>query len=317
MQLQRNHNLNIPSSTLDWLLSGDPAIRWQVQRDLLGAPEMVYSPEQQRVASEGWGAQLLALQDPDGRWGSGLYSPKWISTTYTLLLLCQMGLPPENPQARRGCEHFWRRDLYRDGGLNIFRSIDYSEVCVNGMILGLSCYFQYSDQRIHNVAEYLLTQQMVDGGWNCERIHGATHASFHTTIMVLEGLAEYRQAFPGQADRVRQAEQRAWEFLLQHRLYHSHRTGQVIHPSMTRLNFPTRWHYDFLRALDYFRAVGASYDERMADGIELLKKKRTTDGLWLAYRPFPGRSFFELEETGQPSRWNTLRALRVLGCYAV
>jgi hypothetical protein len=304
--------MNIYPSTLDWLLAGDPAIRWQVQRDLLDEPITVYGADRQRVATEGWGAQLLARQDPDGKWAGGVYSPKWISTTYTLLLLRQMGLPFENPQARRACEHFWSRGLYQDGGINLFRSIDYSETCVNGMLLALLCYFRHPDERIHSVADYLLGQQMEDGGWNCERIKGATHGSFHTTISVLEGLAEYRHAFPQRAIRIRPAERRAQEFLLLHRLYFSHRSGKVADPAMTRMYFPPRWRYDFIRALNYFQSSQARPDERMSDAIELLMKKQTLDGRWLAYRPWAGRTFFELEATGQPSRWNTLRALRVL-----
>ena len=307
--------MNISSSTLDWLLSGDPAIRWQVQRDLLDEPVTIYGPDRQRVASEGWGAQILARQDPDGNWGGGVYSPKWISTTYTLLLLKQMGLPPENLQARGGCAHFWRGGLCRDGSINLFRNDKHSDTCVNGMLLALLCYFRIPDERIHSVAEHLFGQQMADGGWNCRRIHGATHGSFHTTISVLEGLAEYRHAFPQRTVQVRAAEQRAGEFLLLHRLYFSHRTGQVVDPTMTRMNFPPRWHYDFIRVLDHFQFAGAPYDERMADGIELLKKKQTPDGRWLAYSPWAGKTFFPLERAGQPSRWNTLRALRVLKKY--
>jgi hypothetical protein len=153
---------------------------------------------------------------------------------------------------------------------------------------------------------------MPDGGWNCERIKGATHASFHTTISVLEGLAEYNLTFPEQSARINAAQRGAHEFLLQHRLFRSHRSGQVVDPAMLRMNFPPRWHYDFLRALDYFQAVDASREERMAEAVELLCKRRNPDGRWPAYRPWAGRVFFDLEKTGEPSRWNTLRALRVL-----
>ena len=180
------------------------------------------------------------------------------------------------------------------------------------MILTLLSYFRFPDERVHAVAEFLLKEQMPDGGWNCQRVHGATHASFHTTISVLEGLDEYRQAYPEKALPVEQGMQKAHEFLLVHRLYKSHRTGKVADPAMTRLIFPPRWHYDVLRGLDYFQSVRANYDERMNDAIEILKAKQQPNGRWVAYRGWPGRVFLELEKAGEDSRWNTLRALRVL-----
>lgn len=297
---------------LEWLMAGDPAIRWQTQRDLLGAEPAVFTNERVHVAVEGWGAQLLAHQDQVGTWGSGLYSPKWISTTYTLLLLRHLGLDPYHPQTRRGCALFWQKGLHQDGGINLFRSLDYSETCINGMLLALLSYFRFPDERIHALVTFLLGEQMPDGGWNCERIKGATHASFHTTISVLEGLAEYNLTFPEQVARTQAAQQRAHEFLWQHRLFRSHRTGEVVDPAMLRMYFPPRWRYDFIRALDYFRSVSAPCDERMVEAIDLLHKRQNADGCWPAYRPYSGRVFFDLETTGEPSRWNTLRALRVL-----
>jgi hypothetical protein len=304
--------MDIPTETIEWLLAGDPAIRWQAQRDLLDAPPEDVAAERQRVANAGWGADLLARQDADGKWGGGVYSPKWISTTYTLLLLRHLGLPAEHPQAQRGCEHFWKRGLNHDGGINLFRGIDYSETCVNGMILALCSYFHYPDERIHSICGFLLGEQMADGGWNCERIHGATHGSFHTTISALEGLAEYRQAYPQEAARTLPATERAHEFLLLHRIYRSHRSGKPADPAMTRMYFPPRWRYDFIRALDYFQSVRAARDERMGDAIALLHAKRGGDGRWPAYAPWAGRMFFPPERAGEPGRWNTLRALRVL-----
>ncbi|MCU0485663.1 MAG: hypothetical protein MUC85_06080 [Anaerolineales bacterium] len=297
---------------ISWLLEGDPAIRWQVQRDLLDAPPEVYLAERQRVAETGWGAALLARQDPENTWGGGIYSPKWISTTYTLLLLRQLGLPPDTPQAQRACALFWQYGLYKDGGINFSPSFKHSETCINGMLVALLSYFGDPDERIHSVAEYLLKEQMPDGGWNCRRVRGATHGSFHTTISVLEGLAEYRLAYPEQGERTLPASQRGHEFLLLHRLYHSHRTGEIADQAFTRMVFPPRWHYDFLRALDYFQAIQHPIDERMREGIDLLQRKQTAGGCWLSYQGWPGKVFFKLEPTGIPGRWNTLRALRVL-----
>lgn len=295
-----------------WLLEGDPAIRWQTRRDLLDAPPAAYEPDRARVASEGWGAALLARQDTAGTWGGGLYSPKWISTTYSLLLLRHLGLPPENAAAQRGAVLLLDKGFYRDGGINFFKSFKHSETCVTGMTLALLCYFHLSDERVHQIVEHLLGQQMQDGGWNCERPKGATHSSFHTTLSVLEGLHEYRLAFPNQAEPLDPAIAAAHEFLLLHRLYRSHRTGEVADPALTGIYFPPRWHYDFLRALDYFQWVDVPRDERMTDAISLLNSKRLADGRWKQGQNWAGRVFFEMEPVGQPGRWNTLRGLRVL-----
>ncbi len=298
-------------ATIDWLLKGDASIRWQVQRDLLDAKPGVYEQERGRVTSTGWGKRLLSKQGPDGNWDGGIYSPKWTSTTYTLLLLRDLGLPHENAQAQGACRNFFARGLERDGGVNLFKGIQYSEQCVNGMMLSLLAYFRSADQRVQDIAEFLMRQQMPDGGWNCRSVHGATHGSFHTTISVLEGLREYCEHTGGNA-HVTASVQRAHEFLLNHRLYKSHRTGAVADAEMTRLHFPPRWHYDILRALDYFRSVRAGSDARMSDAIELLNAKQGMDGRWVVNRPYSGRVYFEMEASGKPSRWNTLRALRVL-----
>jgi hypothetical protein len=300
------------AETIQWLLAGDPAIRWQAQHDLLSEPANVYEKERAKVATEGWGARLLAYQEADGRWAKGIYGPKWLGTTYTLLTLRHFGLPPSHPQALKGCAHFFFRGMEKDGGLNLFRSFHHSETCVNGMLLALLSYFRYPDERIHSVVEFLFREQMPDGGWNCESIQGATHASFHTTISVLEGLAEYANTYPQAAFAVKEAATKAHEFLLVHRLYHSHRTGQVADPALTRMCFPPRWHYDFIRALDYFRLVDAPKDERLRDALALLYQKQRADDRWILNSPWAGRTYFEMEKTGEPSRWNTLRALRVL-----
>jgi hypothetical protein len=297
--------------TIDWLLTGDPSIRWQVMRNVLDAPLEEYQKERARVALEGWGADLLSRQDAGGTWAQGLYSPKWTSTTYTLLTLRRLGLQQDHPQAQHACSLFLARGLNHDGGINLFKSIDYSETCVNGMLLSLLAYFRTSDKRIHSVTDYLLREQMQDGGWNCERINGATHGSFHTTISVLEGLHEFASSYPAPAPLM-EAIQRAHNFLLNHHLYKSHRTGAVVDPAMTRMYFPPRWHYDFIRALDHFQSIDAPHDKRMNDAIALLLEKQGKDGRWPAYRPWAGRIYFEMEKAGNPSRWNTLRALRIL-----
>ena len=295
----------------DWLLKGDPAIRWQVLRDLMHAPAADVVAERARVAHEGWGADLLTRQDPDGRWGGGLYSHKWTSTTYTLILLRRLGLPAGHPQALRGLQVLLDASDFSDGGIDMWRTSGRSDACVNAMVLALGAHFGMEDPRIDSLLDYLLEHQMDDGGWNCERHRGARHSSFHTTLSALEALHEWQTA-RGPDAAIETAACRGEEFLLVHRLYRSHRTGEVVSANMTRFSFPPRWFYDVLRALDHFQARRAALDPRLDDALALLRKKRTKDGLWKLQNRRTGRTFFEMETVGQPSRWNTLRALRVL-----
>lgn len=304
--------MQIEPEILEWLLDGDPAIRWQVHRDLLDSPPDVVAAEQRRVFEEGWGKRLLDLQDPGGTWGGGLYGPKWISTTYTLLALRMLGLPAGDSQARRGCALLLEKGIFPDGGINYSHYARHSETCITGMVLSILAHFRFPDERLHTVARHLLGQQMPDGGWNCRSYDGDSHSSFNTTLLVLEGLREYELAYPGRAVEVRAAQRQGREFLLEHKLYRSHRTGEVVNQAMTRFPFPPRWHFDVLRGLDYFQACGADRDARLEDAIGLLKKKRKEDGRWPAYRGTSGRVFFEMEKPGEPGRGNTLRALRVL-----
>lgn len=302
---------DVTNTVRSWLLAGDAAVRWQVMRDLTGKPEEVWQEEREKVANSGWGRRFLDRQDPDGTWAGGLYGPKWTSTHYTLMTLRRLGLPSGDPQARRGCRLLLDQGFYRDGGINFFASRHHSETCVTGMVLSLLAYFAIDDERLHAIAQHLLDQQMDDGGWNCRSYDGDTHSSFHTTISVLEGLREYEKRFPEQAAHLRVALHRGREFLLVHRLFRSHRTGTVVDLRMTRLSFPPRWRYDILRILDYFQEANASRDERCSDAIDLLKKKEK-EGRWPLQEKHSGRMYFEMEKAGQPSRVNTLRALRVL-----
>ncbi len=301
-------------SILQWILAGDPAIRWQAMRDLAGASERNWRSEQRRVATSGWGARLLAHQDADGRWASGIYTPKWTSTTYTMVLLRDLGLPAGNAQAMCACRILLDEGFWSDGGINYWRrSHQRSETCVSGMLLAVFCRFGLDDARLDRLAEHVVEQQMKDGGWNCRAMPGyggATHGSFHTTISALEGLMEYAR-FHGKVE-TRDASARGREFLLAHRLFRSHRTGHIANSQFTRFSFPPRWHYDALRGLDYFRESGAPRDKRLEDAIALVEARRRPDGRWLLQNRYPGRTFFEMENCGDPSRWNTLRALRVL-----
>jgi hypothetical protein len=299
-------------STIRWLLRGDPAIRWQTRRDLVGDDQKIWEKERRLVAQKGWGKRLLARQQPSGRWGGGLYSPKWISTTYTMLMLRRLGLPPGHPQAMKACQLLFDNGLYSDGGINFSTGRKHSETCVTGMVLSILGYFRLADHRLDHLVEHLLQQQMKDGGWNCQSYRGARHSSFHTTINVLEGLREYQKFHPRKFPEVRQAQARGREFLLEHRLFRSSSTGEVVRPEMTRFSFPPRWHYDVLRGLDYFQDTRAMKDKRLRDAMEIVYKRRKKGGRWVLQNRYSGRSFFEMEKVGQPSRWNTLRALRVL-----
>ncbi len=312
--MQRNDRV------IEWLLGGDPAIRWQVLRDLVGAAESTVERERRRVARAGWGARLLARQDPGGTWAGGLssdgglYSPKWISTTYTMLMLRDFGLPAENRQARKGCKVLLDGGLQPDGGISYGIWAKWqgrSETCVTGMVLSILSYFEYDDNRLDTIGEHLLKRQMPDGGWNCQSPSVATHASVHTTMSVLEGLRLYELCRGRRARKVGAAQRRGREFLLRHRLFRSHRSGEVIKPVFTRFSFPPRWHYDILRALDHFQSINAPRDRRLAEAIDIVRS-RQADGRWLLQNRYRGKTYFEMERLGAPSRWNTLRALRVL-----
>src|SRR5438093_9088870 len=230
-----------PDQAIQWLLDGDPAIRWQTLRDLVGATSRIVERERSKVAREGWGARLLARQDREGTWAGGrssdggLYSPKWTSTTYTMLLLRDFGLPPTNRQARRACALLLDGGFQRDGGIN-YGCRGRSETCITGMVLSILSYFQHEDERLDTLADYLLREQMSDGGWNCWRPHGATHSSVHSTISVMEGLRLYELHGGRKSQEAHAAQRRGREFLLIHRLFRSDRTGEIIKP--TFLRFP-------------------------------------------------------------------------------
>jgi len=316
---------------LDWLMQGDAAIRWQTMRSLLGAPEAEWQAERQRTLTTGWGAQFLARQDADGRWGSGIYAHKWISTTYTLLNLCSIGVPPDCAPARRGAELVVGTMLGKTCDAVFYKNLAACDRCIVGMMLRIGINFGIDAERIEAMADNLINEVMPDGAWNCRRYRPEKpeHSSFHTTFNVLEGLREYIET--GESRRsageigmheqaARAAEQRALEWSLDHRLFKSHRTGAVIDPNFTYLSFPPYWFYDVLRGLVYFARVKVTKDtiatplrdERLQDAIDMLQSKRRADGTWPVQHKHSGMVFFDMEKTGGPSRWNTLRALQVL-----
>jgi hypothetical protein len=287
-----------------WLLEGDPSIRWRVHRDILANSASTVDAERAKIASEGWGGKLISLQDPDGRWGGGDYSPKWTSTTYTLLHLVWLGLPPRTPAALAGCERLWEWQ-------NRWRVW---ETCIASMLVRLTATHGYDAERLEEVVGYLLDQQLDDGGWNCAANGDlGKHSSFHTSILALEALDAYQRAGGEAATEAAQARGRA--FFLRHRLYKSHRTGQVAIRGSIRFPQLPQWHFDVLRALEHFADAGADRDERLGDAIAVVRRARRADGRWSTYTGYPGRTWFRMEEPG-PSRWNTLRVLRVLAWWS-
>jgi hypothetical protein len=373
-----------PMNVTEWLLDSDPSIRWQVMRDLTGEPGEVVAAERSRVATEGWGARLLALQDEEGQWGTdalpassdvpgegfpdpdtrrllrdlhrvsldelggfldidgdtlaawengeldpedervdryraalnwmwngiGTLKPEWTSTTWTLLLLRHMGLDPASSEARRAVA------LVRDNSKWDHDGQDYFdgevEPCINGKTVALGAYF---GENVDGIVERLLGEQLGDGGWNCEAEQGSTRSSFNTTIAVLEGLLEYERANEAPPD-VTGARLEGQEYLLQRRMFRRLSTGEIIDPAWTLFSFPTGWHYDVLRGLDYLRSAGAEPDERCDKAIDLVEARRDPEGRWPLENTHPGRVHFEMDEgDGKPSRWNTLRAKRVLAWY--
>lgn len=292
---------------LDWLLDADPAIRWQVLRDLTGEPEATVAAERSRVASEGWGRRLLDRQRPDGHWGDGTWRP----TLYTLLLLRSLGLDPSSERARAAVGRVhgqvtWGPEF---GDSPFFEGE--VEPCINGGTLALGGYFGVISERL---LERLLGEQLEDGGWNCEAERGSVRSSFHSTICVLEGLLEYERA-KGATAAVTAARLRAHEYLLERRLFRRRSTGEVIDPRWTRSTFPSTWHYDVLRGLDYLRSAGVAPDERMAEAVARVVERRDASGRWPLEEPYQNPAELEMEKPGEPSRWITLRALRVLSWY--
>jgi hypothetical protein len=295
---------------LEWLVDGDPAIRWQTERDLLRRAPEVWEATRAEVGRDGWGKRLLDRQDEDGSWGGGLYGPKWTSTTYTLLLLRRLGLCPSSLPAIAGCRRLIDGADWVDGGVSLFTGRQQAEKCVNGMVLSLVSYFDADDSRIDSIAEMLLSERMADGGWNCRDIRGATHSSFHTTVSVLEGLVEWKRRTGGIAADAAIAS--GQEFMLRHQMYLSHKTGEVINQAWSTFHFPPRWHYDVLRGLEDLQDSGASADQRAAGAVALVRSKQRNDGRWERGSQYSGKVYFVLEPRRGPGRWNTLRALRVL-----
>jgi hypothetical protein len=297
-------------------MEGDPVVRWRVLRDVLDASEAEVDAERARIATEGWGAFVLSKQDDNGTWGNSFYGRKWTSTFYSMLLLKEFGLDGSNEQAERGARVLFENGWRDDGGLRYgpgptrpsSRKYE-SETCISGMGLGILSRFGCAQEELEPLVAYLLGQQMPDGGWNCQ-YPGATHASFNTTILTLEGLAEWEAVF-GPRPEVSAARRRGEEFLLVHRLFRSHTTGEVISAGWLRPAWPGTWHYDILRGLEYLTASGV-HDERMTEAIDILRSKQRSDGRWPRGSNWPAKTWSDFEAKREPGRWTTVRALTVL-----
>jgi hypothetical protein len=309
-------------TVIDWLLESDPAIRWQTLRDLSDAPPDVVRAERARVTTEGWGSRLLALEDEDGQWEGGALFPArdgeplpwtreegqpWSATCYSLVQLMDFGVDPEDERIRRAIALVEANSRWENAGQPFFEGE--TEPCINGMVVALGAYFGVD---VDGVVTRLLGEQLEDGGWNCETEIGSVRSSFHTTIRVLEGLLAHEQATGG-TPASREVRRRGESYLLERRLLRRLSTGEVVDPAFQELAYPTRWHYDVLRGLDYLRATGERPDTRVDEALDLVRSKQQPDGTWLLDRVWKGAVPFTLDDgVGKPSRWNTLRALRVL-----
>ncbi len=294
-------------TVIDWLLEGDPAIRWQVLRDLTDAPADEVGAERARVAKEGWGARLLDQQRDDGSWAGGANFPEWTGTKPTLVVLRLLGVDPADPRVREAVDQVRRNVRWEYDDLPFFDGE--VEPCINGATVAIGDYF---GQDVQGIVDRLLTEQMEDGGWNCEQENGSVRGSFDTTINVLDGLLQHERT-TGATDAMTAARRRGEAYLLDRRLFRRLSTGEVIEPAYRQFFFPPRWHYDVLRALDYLRDAGVTPDDRMTEALDLVEERREPDGRWLMAFEYPGETYFDVDEgVGKPSRWNTLRALRVL-----
>ena len=302
--------MKIQKETITWLLDSDPSIRWQVMKDIQGLDESIYEEERQKLQAQGWGSELLKLQGEDGLWNKSLYNGKWISTTYTLYLLKLLGLSPFNQQALSACDQLFRQGIYNHEEIRFSRNQTHQDLGVSGLILSMCCYFGYHQDELHQIASYLVSQQSEEGYWLPNKAEASMGYRFETTLLVLEGLLQYRQRYSLKHKWLAEAEAKGQEYLLQHKLYLD--GGKAIKNKWTSFSFPAYWFYDVLTALDYFRLFGTNRGQRLQAGINLVVEKQNKDSTWNLGSKHPGKTYFEMEKARAPSRWNTLRALRVL-----
>ena len=298
---------------IPWLLDSDPALRWQVERDLAGAPPEVWEATRARVATEGFGARLLALQDPDGQWAGGAFFPKdyqggegqpWTATTWTLNSLREWGL---DAAVLRGTAELlaensrWEYDDLPYWGGEVDCCIN-SWTLSNGLWLGVD---------MTGLADWFVEHRLPDGGWNCEWVEGSKRSSIHSTLNSLKGLLDH-EVTTGGTDATRAARRSGEEYLLERGLLRRVTTGERITERAGRFTYPMRWFCDALNATDHFRRADRR-DDRMAEAIDLVRAARQPDGTWLQTPRDPGEVWFEVDvPPGEPSRWLTLFGTRVL-----
>ncbi len=336
-----------------WLLKGDPAIRWQVLRDLLDAPDSEVAAERERVEHEGWGARLLALRSSDGLWADGACFPgtaawaadtaralaagespppwpspepgpagvsaeesgpepgqPWTATYPVLLDLCELGVRPDSPVMQETARLVARNCRWEYDGLPFFAGE--VDCCINAGTIRIGTYLSVD---VEPVVRRLLDDQMPDGGWNCWAETRPAPSSFASTLDVIDALLRWERRTGG-FEQVREARRNGEEYLLRRHLVRSLRTGEVVDPQWELFSYPPRWHYDLLKSTAYFARRGGSPDPRLGEAIERVRTRRAPDGRWLLENTHPGAVHFRFEAPdGAPSRWNTLRALRVLRWY--
>ncbi|NER16816.1 hypothetical protein [Spongiivirga citrea] len=304
------------NNIVDWLLEGDVSIQYQVYLDLLSTNN---DDLRNRISEEGWGAKLLSQRQQNGSWGKSFYKPKWTSSHYTLFDLRNLTIAPNNQLIKESIEIILENEKAADGGILPIGKKKLSDLCINGMFLNYASYFKTNEKDLKSVVDCILTQIMPDSGFNCRSNRYPTvHSSLHTTLSVLEGLTEYVfNGYQYKVNKVNEAILSAKEFVLLHKLYISDRTGNIINKDFLKLSYPRRWRYDILSALDYFQYSNSPWDPRMQKAIDVLLKKRNKDGTWNVQAKHPGKIHFEMEKAGKPSRWNTLRALRVFKHFAI
>ena len=306
----------IKEQIINWLLEGDVSIQYQVHRDLLSVER---KDLRNRIAIEGWGAKYLSKRKTDGHWGMKFYQPKWISSHYTLLDLRNLCIAPDNKLIKESIDIIVSNEKGPDGGILPVGQDQKCDVCLNGMFLNYASYFKTEEKTLKSIIDFILAQIMPDGGFNCRfNRTGAKHSSLHSTLSVLEGISEYEHnGFKYRLEELSEVKRSSIEFILLHQLFLSDRTGKIINNDFLKLTFPGRWRYDILKAFDYFQHAEVKWDKRMEPAREVLLKKRNKDSTWNAQAKHPGQVHFEMEKAGKPSRWNTLRSLRVLKHFGI
>lgn len=306
----------LDKQTIDWLLDSDVSIQFQVYRDLLGVEKLEL---QNRIAKEGWGKKFLEARKPEGHWGKRFYEPKWISSHYTLLDLRHLNISPNNKIIKESINQILKMKRSPDGGVNPIGVLKKSDICINGKLLNYATYFKSNEEKLKSIVDFILSETMEDGGFNCmSNRSGAVHSSLHSTISVLEGFYEYlKNDYKYRRSEIDNAIQKSIEFVLQHYLFKSDKTGEIINNEFLKLKFPNRWKYDVLRALDFFQYARVNYDSRMEPAIQHLISKKGREGRWKLNAHHPGKVHFQMEKAGSNSRWITLKALRVLQYYKI